>query len=353
MSVPTAFPFAVTGQSGALPSCGFGTATLFDDACATAVHEAIRVGVRAIDTALLYNNQEAVGRGIRAAIAEGLVSRSDLFVTTKVAFFPASHDGKNAWFPIKWHPENVKGEAATAAGVDLCLQLLGLDYVDLLLIHNPCTSLEDYTASSLPHEFELAGSRFDSEERKLVLAHRFAAVNVDLVAAEADRAASWRALEAALASGKAKYIGVSNYPAELIRSMASYAKVMPAVNQLELHPRFAHPGLRAYAASAGMVLTAYGSGNSTQFSKSAVVARIAAERGCSPIAVVLRWTLQKGVAVIPRSASPAHMAANLAVAASPPLTSSQVAEIDALNENWPYYWHPAPLFPRGTYTPDL
>lgn len=79
---------------------------------------------------MLYNNQEAVGRGIRAAIAEGLVKREDLWVTSKVAFFPAAHDGHNAWVPIAWHAENVKGEAATASGVDLCLKLLGLEYVD-------------------------------------------------------------------------------------------------------------------------------------------------------------------------------------------------------------------------------
>ena len=83
-----------------------------------------------MQTALLYNNQEAVGRGIQRAIAEGIVTRSDIWITSKVAFFPAAHDGSNAWVPIAWHAENTKGEAPTAAGVDLCLKLLGLDYVD-------------------------------------------------------------------------------------------------------------------------------------------------------------------------------------------------------------------------------
>ena len=344
--------FNVKGQSGSMPSSGFGTATLHNDVCEQAVVDAIRVGYRLIDTALLYNNQEAVGRGIRRAIEEGLVKRSDLWITTKVAFFPASHDGKNAWVPIAFHPENVKGEVPTAAAIDLCLKLLGLDYVDLMLVHNPCTELDDYTASSYPHIFELSGSRLTGAERDLVLAHRFASVEIDLAAAESARASSWAALEAARTAGKCRFIGVSNYPAALVRAMDAYASVMPAVNQLELHPRFSNPTLRAYAAATGMALTAYGTGNSTRIEASPVVARIAAERGCPPLAVVIRWTLQKSVAVIPRTATPGHMAENLAVGGTPPLTDAQVADIDALNEDHPYYWHPAPLFKRGTYVKD-
>jgi 2,5-diketo-D-gluconate reductase A len=224
--------------------------------------------------------------------------------------------------------------------------------VDLMLVHNPCTELDDYIASSYPHLFELGNSRLTEGERELVLAHRFKGVKLDPAAAEASRAASWKALEAAQAAGKARYIGVSNYPSALVQAMAPYAKLMPAVNQLELHPRFASPALRAYAAGCGMALTAYGSGNSARIMKSEVIQRIAAARGTSPVEVVLRWTLQKGVAVIPRTATPTHMAENLAVASAPPLSDADVAAVDALNRAWPYYWHPAPLFPEGTYVPD-
>jgi 2,5-diketo-D-gluconate reductase A len=200
--------------------------------------------------------------------------------------------------------------------------------------------------------FELSDSRLTLEERELVLSHRFASVKLDSAAAEKDRAASWRALEAARVAGKARFIGVSNYPAALVQSMASNVSVMPAVNQLELHPRFSSPTLRAYASESGMALTAYGSGNSANIEKNVVVARIAADYHTTPIDIVLRWTLQKGIAVIPRTATPAHMVANLASAAAPALTKAEVAQLDALNEDHPYYWHPAPLFPAGTYKRD-
>jgi diketogulonate reductase-like aldo/keto reductase len=87
--------FSVKGQQGAIPSLGLGTATLFGGTCQQAVVEAIRQGYRHIDTALLYNNQEAVGAGIAEAIAAGLCTRADLFVTTKVGFYPAAADGRN------------------------------------------------------------------------------------------------------------------------------------------------------------------------------------------------------------------------------------------------------------------
>lgn len=289
------------------------------------------------------------------AIAEGLVTRGDLWVTSKVAFYPAAHDGVNAWVPIAWHAENRKGESETAAGVDLCLKLLGLDYVDLMLIHNPCTGLDDYTASSYPHCFELADSRLTDAEREIVLAHRFSSVKLDVAAAVEARAASWRSLEAARVTGKARFIGVSNYSAATIREMEAYATVMPAVDQLELHPRFANPTLRAYASSVGMALTAYGSGNSARIEarKSDLFARIATAHGSTPTSVVLQWTLQHGIAVIPRSATPSHIAANLAAESAPALSADEVKALDELNADHPYYWHPAPLFPAGTYVRDV
>ena len=345
-------PFSVKGQHGSMPSSGFGTATLYNEVCEKAVIDAIRAGYRLIDTALLYNNQEAVGRGIRAAIASGLVTREELWVTSKVAFFPAAHDGKNAWVPIAWHAENLKSEESVTSGVDLCLKLLGLDFVDLMLIHNPCTTLDDYTASSYPHCFELGGSRLTTVERELVLSHRFASVKVDVAASEAVRAACWKALESARAAGKCRFIGVSNYSVPLLQAMEPYANVMPAVNQLELHPRFASPTLQAYAAKAHLALTAYGSGNSVKVEKSAVVSRIAATHGCSPTAIVLRWTLQKGIAVIPRTSKPEKMAENVRVLSSSPLSDAEMVALDALNEDHPYYWHPAPLVPYGTYVKD-
>jgi diketogulonate reductase-like aldo/keto reductase len=147
------FEFSVRGQSGKIPKVGLGTATLFDQQCTNAVRTAIRAGYRHIDTALLYNNQKAVGEGIRQAIAAGEVTREELWVTSKVGFYPADADGTNTWIPIEWTASNCKGKQTTLQAVDECLELLGLEYVDLMLIHNPAAELTEYRASGAPHFF--------------------------------------------------------------------------------------------------------------------------------------------------------------------------------------------------------
>lgn len=350
------FTFDVRGQKGAMPSVGMGTATLHGEKCIAAVRAAIKAGYRNIDTALLYMNQEAVGEAIRQAIDAGDVQRDELWITTKVGFYPAVADGKNAWIPVpnSFHELNKKGKVITMEAIDLCLKQLQLDYVDLVLIHNPCTDLNEYQASACPHHFELSESALTSSERDMVLQARLGAVKCDRAAAEHDRAETWKALEEAKQNGKCRFIGVSNYPPLLIRAMESYATTMPAVNQLELHPRFSSPSLRAFARESGMVLMAYGTGNSVAIAKrmgrEEVVRRIAQIRGLSALAVVLRWTLQHGIAVLPRSADPAHIADNLRMANDEALVLSdlEMSEIDELNEAHPYYWWPIPLLPPGT-----
>ena len=356
------FAFNVRGQKGAIPCIGFGTATLFKDDCIAAVRSAIKAGYRNLDTAYLYDNQVAVGEGIKQAIAAGDVKREDLFVTSKVAFYPADSDGTNCHVHLSHHPNNRKGLETTRAAIDECLALLQLDYVDLMLIHNPCTNALEYEASSAPHAFELSNNaHLYPEERELILKTRLAKAHSvwDYSKAEAARASSWKALEEALAAGKVRAIGVSNYPLALIKSMESYATVQPAVNQLEFHPVFSSPALLAHAASMGMVLTAYGSGNCVYHpgiakSVSPVLAAIAAHHGLSLGGVVLKWTVQKGVSVVPRSANPQHQASNFKAASSttPPLSPQEMAQLDALNKAHPFYWSPMPLLPPGAL-PDL
>ena len=233
--------------------------------------------------------------------------------------------------------------------MDLCLAKLGLAYVDLLLIHNPCAGVAEYQASTVCHNFELSRTHFTGAERALILGGRLAQAHAawDPAAARAARAATWRALEEAKAAGKARFIGVSNFSPYLLQEMESYADVAPAVNQLELHPRASAPSLRARAAASGMALTAYGTGNSVAIEKSPVVAAIAAARGTTPMDVAIRWTLARGVTVIPRTASPAHLKENLASAAAGPLAVGDLAQLDELNEGHYYYWDPMPLQPPG------
>ena len=372
------FKFSVKGQEGAIPCLGLGTATLKGELCTSAVRSAIKLGYvrdatarygarpcaaaprqlplslpptsqRHIDTALLYDNQAAVGEAIAQAIAAGEVTRAELFVTTKVSFYPPAADGVSHFVPICFNANNIKGNER--AGIAECLRLLRLDYVDLLLIHNPLTALDEYAAAAAPHAFELGRSILTADERALILARRLAAVRYDGPAGEAVRAASWAALEEARAAGFARFIGVSNYPAQLVSAMESYASVMPAVNQLELHPRMGSPALRALAAATGMVLTAYGSGNSVTIEKSAAVAAVAARRGLTPHAVVQAWTLAHGVVIIPRTADAAKQAASVALAARAAagavLEPADVAELDALDEAHPYYWSPMAVLPPG------
>eukprot|EP00928_Gymnodinium_smaydae_P040489 TRINITY_DN27455_c0_g2_i1.p1 TRINITY_DN27455_c0_g2~~TRINITY_DN27455_c0_g2_i1.p1 ORF type:complete len:367 (+),score=36.17 TRINITY_DN27455_c0_g2_i1:56-1156(+) len=354
--VPT-FKFCVHGQEGSIPCIGLGTATLFGDEATEAVKAAIQIGYRHIDTALLYNNQEAVGEGIRQAIAAGYATREELFVTTKVAFYPAGATENNVWIPIIYHQENKKGKAAVPQAVDLCLKKLGLEYVDLLLIHNPCTDVAEYQASCAPHFFELAKSNLTAAERDMILSRRLQEVSASVAqsggSGDVERSDTWLGLEEVRKAGKCRYIGVSNYPARLLHAMSEavrdgLATLMPAVNQLELHPRYSSPRLRAEASRLGVQLTGYGSGNSVRIEQNAVVARLAAKYGCSPTAVVLRWTVQRGVVVVPRTANPSHIRENFQVATGTgeaggfALSDDDLAEIDALNEDYPYYWSPLP-----------
>ena len=269
--------------------------------------------------------------------------------TPKVGFYPVQADGTNCFSPIAFHPSNRKGYDTTREAIDLCLAKLQLTYVDLLLIHNPLTDLVEYNASAVPHAFELSKSILTNEERELIFAFRLSKVKYDEAAGEAVRAATWKALEEAHTAGKTRFIGVSNYTTRQCAAMAAYATVMPAVNQLELHPRASSPALRAAATAEGMVIIAYGSCNSVALEKSPVVAAIATRRGVSPLAVVLRWTLHKGVVIIPRTANVKHMEDNMKVAmGGEPLCEADVAALDALNEAHFYYWLPAASLPPGS-----
>ena len=347
------FSFAPRGQAaGTMQQLGLGTATLKGEVGRQAVVDALRMGYRLLDTALLYDNQEAVGQGLR----ESGVPREEVFLTSKVSFFPPGAAEGKTWM---FKADNVKG--GERASIDRCLQLLQTDYVDLLLIHCPCVSTGEYNAACMPHMFELAEGS-ERQVRPLTLPDgdpirpmllearrakapcapgRGAEGRAAAAAARAQRAACWATLEAAQRQGKCKHIGVSNYPAELLLEMREYATVMPAVNQLELHPRYASPQLREVAASLGCVLTGYGSGNSVKLEQSAVVAGVAERTGRSPTQVVLRWTIQHGVAAIPRSKTPAHMAENMDIF-DWSLSVQDMAALDALEEDYPYYWWSQP-----------
>lgn len=330
-----------------IPQIGLGTATLRDEACISAIEFAASVGYRMFDTALLYGNQVAVGEGIRKT---GL-PRDQVWITSKVGFFPC--DSEKVWM---FKADNVKGSERES--IELCLKQLKMEYVDLMLLHNPCTTAIEYNAATLPHFFEYfnvsGGSAYaispmimaDGENmRELLLGvhHLRCRDIVDKNVALERRKQSWRSLEEAYREGKCRHIGVSNYPVELLLEMKSYASIMPAYNELEFHPRYASPLLREVAAEMGVCLIGYGAGNSMVINKSIghpsslVLEEVASKYGRSEIQILVKWTLQHGVVAIPRSRSHEHITQNIDVFGFE-LAEEDMALLDALNEDYPYYW---------------
>lgn len=258
-------PTLLLNDGSAIPQIGLGTSPLNDAEVAPVVVTAIEAGYRHIDTAYKYRNQRGVGQGIR----DSGLRREELFVTTKL-------DGTH------------QGDDRAIAGLDECLRQLGLDYVDLLLIHWPLPRRDQYIST-------------------------------------------WKTFERLAASGKTRSIGLSNFkPAHIDRLLAE-AQIRPAANQIQLNPRVTRPEQRAYNHQQGIVTVAWsplGAGN--DLLEDATLAAIGAKHGKTPGQVVLRWLIELGVVAIPRSANPSRIAQNLNIFDFA-LTSDEVAAISALD----------------------
>ncbi|WP_419809311.1 aldo/keto reductase [Sphingomonas sp.] len=242
-----------------MPQLGLGTWRLPDGQAAAVVRDALDVGYRLIDTAAIYGNERGVGDGLRDA---------DAFVTTKL-----------------WNDRQGDAEAA----LNESLALLGLEAVDLYLIHWPCPA-----------------------DDRIVDA--------------------WRAMIGLREAGLARSIGVSNFNPEHLDAIATETGVAPAVNQIELHPRFQQRALRDYHRQHGIVTQSWsplGQGGAL-LAEPAIVA-VATKHGCSPAQAVIAWHLAHGLSVIPKAGDPAHLRENLA-AGTLALDADDMAAIDALDE---------------------
>ncbi|MFJ9083192.1 MULTISPECIES: aldo/keto reductase [unclassified Streptomyces] len=231
-----------------MPQLGFGVFQVPDDEAHAAVTSALDAGYRSIDTAALYENEKGTGR----AIADYGLAREDVFVTTKL-----------------WNTEQGRDTALRA--FDASLERLGMDYVDLYLIHWPVPSRDKYVET-------------------------------------------WQAFEEILASGRARAIGVSNFLPEHLDRLAAETSVVPALNQIELHPRLQQSELRAYDAEHGIATEAWsplGRGNGVLDDE--IVTALARKYDRSPAQIVLRWHLQLGNVVIPKSVTPSRIRENIAV----------------------------------------
>ena len=257
-----------------------------------------------------------------------------------------------------YNSNNVKGQESSS--IDLCLSQLGLEYVDLMLVHNPCTSAIEYGSATLPHFFEYFNHTGISayaikpmilhtgeNMRELLqrVQHENCRVKVNKEVSYEKRKQTWLALVQAQKEGKCRHIGVSNYSPELLLEMKSYGTdIFPMVNEIEFHPKFASPEVLRVCNEMGIRVIGYGLGVSLSLEPShsnqnQVIAEISRNRNITPLQVILKWALQKNVIPIPRSSSLLHLEENFNTSQLPfQFTDEEIKQIDDLNENYPFYW---------------
>jgi alcohol dehydrogenase (NADP+) len=264
-----------------MPILGLGTWKSEPGAAHAAVKEAIRIGYRHIDCAMIYGNEAEIGNAISEAIAEGLVIRKQLWITSKL-----------------WG--NSHGREHVDAAIRKSLKDLKLDYLDLYLIHWPIPLKPTTMFPSSAADFATL--------------------------AEVPLSSTWAGMEAAVNAGLARHIGVSNFSAKKIRDLIPHCKVKLEVNQVEMHPLLQQRELADYCKSQGIHITAWaplGSGDRPDFVKAAgaptllenpVIKSIAQSRGCTPAQVLLAWHVKRGISAIPKSVTPSRLRENLAAA---------------------------------------
>lgn len=273
MNAPT-IPTVTLNNGIEMPQLGYGVFQVPDAETTAAVAEALDAGYRSIDTAAIYGNESGVGR----AIADSGIARDELFVTSKV-----------------WISDH--GYDATLRAYDASLERLGLDHLDLYLIHWPTPALETY-------------------------------------------ADTWRALESLYREGRVRAIGVSNFEPEHLERIASEGGVVPAVNQVELHPALQNRVVAEANAQRGILTEAWSPLAQGAVLSDRSVVEIAERHGRTPAQVVLRWHLQQGRIVIPKSVTPARIAENLDVFGFE-LTGDELAAVDLLERDGRTGPHPA------------
>lgn len=246
-----------------IPQLGFGVYKVAPAEAEAVVATALEVGYRHIDTAKLYDNEEGVGRAVRASG----IPRDELFVTTKI-----------------WNDDHGYDEALTA--FDASMGRLGLDVLDLLLIHWPCPAQDRY---------------------------------VD----------TWRALERLREEGRVRSIGVSNFHIHHLHRLMAETDVVPSINQIELHPRLPQDELRMFDAAHGIATESWSPLARGALLDDPTVGAIATRLAVTPTQVVIAWHLALGLVVIPKSVTPSRIAENFDVFAIE-LTADDVAAITAL-----------------------
>ena len=252
-----------------MPLVGYGVFRVPEgDDLAEAVKTAIAKGYRSIDTAQVYRNEESVGRGIRAAIEEGIVTRDELFITSKVWNDGLSYE-------------------ETLAAYDSSLEKIGLDYLDLYLVHWPGID-ENY-------------------------------IEV------------YKALEKIYQDGRVRSIGVSNFHVHHLENLLKETTVVPVINQIEFHPHLTQEEVRAYCQDKGIQVEAWSPLMNGSLLEEALIQELASKYGKTPAQIVLRYDVQHNVVTIPKTMTPTRMVENLDIF-NFSLTDEEMAQLDALND---------------------
>ena len=264
----------LTNQKNSVPVLGLGVWKSKPKECYSAVKAAIEFGYRHIDTAAIYGNESEVGEAIR----DSGIPRADLFIVTKL-----------------WNADQGYDQAQVA--VDKSLQKLGLEYVDMYLIH-----------------FPVSGKRNDS----------------------------WRALEKIKESGKAKSIGVSNFMVNHLEELLENTSILPAMNQVEFHPFLNDKKLDEYCQNKGILLEAYSPLAHVKKLEDPKVTDLSKKYGKTNAQILIRWGLQKGFVVIPKSVNPLRIAENGNVFDFQ-ISKEDMTEMEDWNENFRTCWDPTEI----------
>ncbi|HWO75597.1 MAG TPA: aldo/keto reductase [Bacillus sp. (in: firmicutes)] len=263
-----------------MPQLGFGVWQVPNEQAAEAVANALEAGYRSIDTAMIYKNEEGVGK----AIKESGIPREELFITTKV-----------------WNSD--QGYDNTLRAFDASLERLGLDYLDLYLIHWPTPEFDTYVET-------------------------------------------YKALEKLYRDGRVKAIGVCNFEIEHLERILKECEITPVLNQIECHPYLAQNELKEYCAKHNIFVEAWSPlEQGGEVLKDEVVRNIAESHGKTPAQVVLRWHLQNNTIVIPKSVTPSRIKENIDVFDFE-LTKDEVEKINELNRNRRKGPHPNEMHTR-------
>jgi len=304
-----------TGQK--MPLVGFGLWKVTKSTCADTVYEAIKAGYRLLDGAGDYGNEKEAGEGVRRAIADGLVKREDLFITSKL-----------------WNTFHAREHVQVMTKKQL--GLWGIDYFDLFLVHFPISLLYVDPDHRYPPEWFGDDGKVHLQNTPM---HE-----------------TWSAMEELVDAGLARNIGLSNCTGGLILDVFRYARIEPSVLQVELHPYLTQDALLSLAKTLGIAVTAYSSfgpqsylelsmdkGTQSLLKHDAVTA-VAQRHNKTAAQVLLRWATQRGIAVVPKSNNADRLAENLKCD-SFDLEESEIKAISALNTNLRLN-NPADMDPR-------